>query len=209
MGSNGVNGGIGIGERTFPPQGKYKITYIQSILTCISNVGGITFLTWICVEKFSSQNEDIHNTRLLTILRGSNTGQEYACLQIQIAARDRALLISTQETPIFGDGDLLQPPCPISMDSDHNLRIWNPESLSLQQGQWHHIAVVLNRALLKNSTTTVYIDGNVITSQKLHYISSVVGGSTGISNANALYVNGFIGTPPNWRKQSKSKGRFD
>ncbi|RWS13484.1 WD repeat and FYVE domain-containing protein 3-like protein [Dinothrombium tinctorium] len=181
--NGGVNGGIGTGERTFPPQ------------------NGLTFLTWICVEKFSSLSEEAHNTRLLIILRGSASGQEYSCLQIQISARDKALLISTQETPIFGDGDLLQPSAPISMDSDHNLRIWSPELI--QESQWHHIVVVLNRALLKNSTCSVYIDGLHVTSQKLHYISSTVGGSNIMSNGNASFVNGFIGTPPQWRKQSK------
>ncbi|RWS27323.1 PH domain associated with Beige/BEACH domain containing protein-like protein, partial [Leptotrombidium deliense] len=181
--SGGVHGGIGTGERTFPPQ------------------NGLTFLSWICVEKFSNLSEEAHNARLLTILRGSGSGREYSCLQIQISARDKALLISTQEIPIFGDGDLLQPSVPVTHDSDHNLRVWSPELI--QESQWHNIVVVLNRALLKNSTCSVFIDGAHVTSQKLHYISSGVGGSNIIGNGNTSYVNGFIGTPPQWRKQSK------
>lgn len=164
-----VNGGIGTGERPFPPQ------------------SGLSFLTWICVEKFSMHGDsDAHNVRLLTILRGSSSGQEFACLQIQIGARDKALLVSTQETPIFGDGDLQQPSGPLSFDADFNLRVWSPEFI--QEGQWHHICVVLNRALLKNSSATVYIDGNAVAQHKLRYISSSAGGAANAPPAS--YVNG-------------------
>ena len=180
----GVNGGIGTGERVFPPQ------------------SGITFLTWICVEKFtSSTSDEAHNIRLLTIYRASQSGQEFACLQVQVAARDKALIISTQEIPIFTENESGLSSIPIAFDSDYHMRVWSPELI--QEGHWHHVAVVLNRALLKNSTVNVYIDGQLITSQKLHYISSLVSGNLGISNASRLYVNGFVGTPPHWRKQSK------
>ncbi|CAG2101979.1 unnamed protein product [Medioppia subpectinata] len=179
-----VNGGIGTGERAFPPQ------------------SGFTYSTWICVEKFStSSSDESHNVRLLTLYRASHSGQEYACFQLQIAARDKALLISTQEIAIFGDAEVGSSGFPHSFDADHHLRVWSPELI--QEGQWHHIAVILNRALLKNSTVSVYIDGQLIASQKLHYISSVAGGISGISNASPAYVNGFIGTPPQWRKQSR------
>lgn len=179
-----VNGGIGTGERAFPPQ------------------SGFSYSTWLCVEKFSpSSSDEAHNVRLLTIYRAAQSGQEFACFQLQIAARDKALLISTQEIPIFGDNEIGSSGFPHSFDADHHLRVWSPELI--QEGQWHHIAVVLNRALLKNSTVSVYIDGQLIASQKLHYLSSVVGGISGISNATPLYVHGFIGTPPQWRKQSR------
>ena len=179
-----VNGGIGTGERAFPPQ------------------SGLTFSTWICVEKFSSSSSDeSHNVRLLTLYRASHSGQEFACFQLQIAARDKALLISTQEIAIFGETEVGSSGFPHSFDADHHLRVWSPELI--QEGQWHYIAVVLNRALLKNSTVSVFIDGQLIANQKLHYLSSVVGGISGISNASPHYVNGFIGTPPQWRKQSR------
>ncbi|XP_054166813.1 WD repeat and FYVE domain-containing protein 3-like [Oppia nitens] len=179
-----VNGGIGTGERAFPPQ------------------SGFSYTTWICVEKFSpTSNDESHNVRLLTLYRAAQSGQEYACFQLQIAARDKALLISTQEIPIFSDCEVGSSGFPHQFDADHHLRVWSPELI--QEGQWHHIAIILNRALLKNSTVSVYIDGQLIASQKLHYISSVVGGISGISNASPLFVNGFIGTPPQWRKQSR------
>lgn len=177
-----VNGGIGTGERQFPPQ------------------SGLTFSTWICIEKCSS-SDDSHHVRLLTVYRAAPSGQEFACLQVIISARDKALLLSTQEMPIFSETDHTGQNFPKNADSDYYHRIWTPELI--QEDQWHHVAIVLNRALLKNSTITVYVDGQQIAHQKLHYIASNVGGQPGISNTNPQYINGFIGTPPQWRRQSK------
>lgn len=44
-------------------------------------------------------------------------------------------------------------------------RIWCPDLL--HEGQWHHIAIVLNRAVLKNSSFSLYLDGQHIHSQKV------------------------------------------
>lgn len=42
---------------------------------------------------------------------------------------------------------------------DNNARIWCPDLL--HEGQWHNLVVVLNRAVLKNSSLTLYLDGTV------------------------------------------------
>lgn len=44
-------------------------------------------------------------------------------------------------------------------------RVWCPDLL--HEGQWHHIAIVLNRAVLKNSSFSLYLDGQQIYSQKV------------------------------------------
>ncbi len=48
-GQTSVTGGIGQGERMFPP------------------LGGLSYSTWICVSKFSDPRLDPHPVRLLTI----------------------------------------------------------------------------------------------------------------------------------------------
>lgn len=47
-------------------------------------------------------------------------------------------------------------------------RVWCPDLL--HEGQWHHIAIVLNRAVLKNSSFSLYLDGQQIYSQKVTFI---------------------------------------
>lgn len=48
------------------------------------------------------------------------------------------------------------------------VRVWCPELL--QEGQWHHLVIVLNRAVLKNSSVSVYVDGQHHSTQKVSYV---------------------------------------
>lgn len=83
---------------------------------------------------------------------------------------------------------------------DNSARIWCPDLL--HEGQWHHLVVVLNRAVLKNSSLQLYLDGAPLHSQKLHYISQNPGaGSANLPVATSVF--GYIGTPPIWRRYSR------
>lgn len=70
------------GDRVFPPQ------------------TGLTYSTWICVEKYSDPRTDPHCVRLLTLVRNlNNTRDEHlVCLTLVLSARDKAIIVSTQET---------------------------------------------------------------------------------------------------------------
>lgn len=71
--------GVGVGERMFPPQ------------------AGLTFVSWVCIDQYSSTTEDQHPVRLLTIMRQFRGGSEKVpnvpCLAISISARDRMLVV--------------------------------------------------------------------------------------------------------------------
>lgn len=79
-----VNGGVGVGERFFPPQ------------------SGLTYSTWICVDKFGSLSFDkMHPIRILTLLRHTQTKDILtSCLTVFLSPRSRSLIISTEETPL-------------------------------------------------------------------------------------------------------------
>ena len=73
-----------VGERAFPP------------------AVGLTYCTWFCVDKFSCTDADSHPVRLLTICRHlQHRDDNLVCLAIFLSAKDRALLISTQELPLL------------------------------------------------------------------------------------------------------------
>ncbi|XP_018577977.1 WD repeat and FYVE domain-containing protein 3 [Anoplophora glabripennis] len=175
-----ILGGIGAGDRIFPPQ------------------TGLSYSTWICVDKFSDPRSDPHCVRLLTLLRNFNGIREdhLVCLSIVLSARDKAIIVSTQETHIPNHIGDWEP----EGSGEHGARVWCPDIL--QEGQWHHLVVVLNRAVLKNSSFSLYLDGQQIHAQKMHYISqNPGGGSANLTIATSVY--GFIGTPPAWRRYSR------
>ncbi|KFM56662.1 WD repeat and FYVE domain-containing protein 3, partial [Stegodyphus mimosarum] len=175
-----VVGGIGTGDRVFPPQ------------------TGLSFSTWICSEKFSDPHTDPHAIRLLTLVRTiQGKDEQLICLSIQISSRDKALLISTTETPLHQSEGVDWEP---EEREECCVRVWCPELL--QEGQWHHLVIVLNRAVLKNSSVSIYVDGMHHNTQKLHYISQNPGG--GAANLTvATSVFGYIGTPPQFRRKSR------
>lgn len=62
---------------------------------------GLSYSTWMCIEKFSEPRTDPHPVRLLTLIRNMQSTRDHlVCLAVVLSARDRALIISTQETPI-------------------------------------------------------------------------------------------------------------
>ncbi|BFF93489.1 WD repeat and FYVE domain-containing protein 3 [Drosophila madeirensis] len=175
-------GGIGAGDRIFPPQ------------------TGLSYSTWFCVEKFSDPKTDPHCVRLLTLVRTIHNPREenLACLSILLSARDKAIVVSTQETLVtprksIGDWE------PEGSD-DGIARIWCPDLL--HEGQWHNLVVVLNRAVLKNSSLSLYLDGVPMHTQKLHYIAQHPGATTA-NLTSATQIFGYIGTPPIWRRYSR------
>ncbi|XP_014681660.1 PREDICTED: WD repeat and FYVE domain-containing protein 3-like isoform X2 [Priapulus caudatus] len=176
-----IIGGVGLGDRMFPSQ------------------NGFTYSSWLCVDKFSSPLQDPHPVRLLTLIRNMFGREEHlVCLNIHLSARDRAMFVSTAETVLPQQGDsasLADPPL-----SDDVVRFWCPELI--QEGQWHHIVLVLNRAVLKNSSVSLYVDGQLLNTQKLHYISqNPGGGAANLTVASSVY--GFIGTTPTQRRLSR------
>eukprot|EP00094_Tigriopus_californicus_P005213 TCALIF_05026-PB protein Name:"Similar to WDFY3 WD repeat and FYVE domain-containing protein 3 (Homo sapiens)" AED:0.04 eAED:0.04 QI:7/0.93/0.68/1/1/1/16/134/3650 len=184
-----IIGGIGLGDRAFPPQ------------------PGLTFATWVCIDKYSDPRSDPHPVRLLTLGRRIKGGigsakdddeNNQVCLSICLSARDKALMISTQEASLNKSMDW-QP----EFSGDRGCRIWFPDLI--KEGEWHHIVVVLNRQVLKNSSFSLYVNGQHIASQKMQYINPFPGGITAANSTmfNSCSVFAFIGTPPHWRRHSR------
>ncbi|XP_050561954.1 WD repeat and FYVE domain-containing protein 3 isoform X1 [Spodoptera frugiperda] len=178
-------GGIGSGswrpsDRVFPPQ------------------TGLTYSTWICVEKYSDSRSDPHCVRLLTLVRNINNSRDehLVCLTMVLSARDKAIIISTQETLVPHNVGEWEP----EGSGECGARVWCPD---LQhEGQWHHLVLVLNRAVLKNSSFSLYLDGQHMHSGKLHYVSANPGGGAAtLSGASCVYC--VLGTPPHWRRYSR------
>ncbi|XP_041988446.1 WD repeat and FYVE domain-containing protein 3 isoform X2 [Aricia agestis] len=173
-------GGIGSGDRVFPPQ------------------TGLTYSTWICVEKYSDPRTDPHCVRLLTLVRNINNSRDehLVCLTVVLSARDKAIIVSTQETLVPHNVGEWEP----EGTGECGARVWCPD---LQhEGQWHHLALLFNRAVLKNSSFSLYLDGQHMHSGKLHYVSANPGGGAAtLSGASSVYC--VVGTPPQWRRYSR------
>ncbi|XP_048460451.1 WD repeat and FYVE domain-containing protein 3 [Rhincodon typus] len=177
-----VTSGLGTGERFFPPP------------------SGLTYSTWFCIEKLSTPMSN-HPVRLLTLVRRSNSSdQHFICLAVVFSGKDRSLLVSTKEELLQNYVDdfseessfyEILPCCARFRCSD-----------LINEGQWHHLVLVMSKGMLKNSTATLYVDGQHINTVKLHYIHSSPGGSGSTNLPVVSTVYGYIGTPPAQRQIS-------
>ncbi|XP_040570676.1 WD repeat and FYVE domain-containing protein 3 isoform X2 [Lepeophtheirus salmonis] len=185
-----VIGGVGDGDRPFPCQ------------------PGLTYSTWICIDKFSDPKADPHPVRLLTIARSfrNSAGEEEhsVCLSVVLSSRDKALLISTKESPLplinnsgtnfSNNSGKEQMP-----EGESGARIWFPDLI--KEGEWHHLVLVFNRQTLKNSSFTLFVNGQKVAAQKMNYIGTYPGSQSNVTHSTSVF--GFIGTPPVWRRHSR------
>ena len=181
-----VNGGVGSGERVFPPQ------------------SGLTYSTWIYIEKFTStlftqnkqqqqqQQNASHPIQILTLIKHSKIKDSmWSCLCVYLSAKDRSLFVNTDEC-------LLQQ---LKYDEnklgDHSVK-FNCSDL-FQEGQWIHLCLVFSRSMLKHSTVTLYVNSNQISTQKLNYFNTIINGNGPPSTTS---IHAVIGTLPMFRCQS-------
>ncbi|EDV25542.1 uncharacterized protein TRIADDRAFT_23507 [Trichoplax adhaerens] len=192
--AQGLTGGVGNGERLFPPQ------------------NGLTYATWLCVDIFSSPTIDAHPIRLLTVGRCTNTNGNLSNssipLSISISPFERTLIVSTVENYA---GNSQEADSGSSFIGNHEA-CFKCDHL-LKENVWRHIVVILNKGVIKNSTVSLFIDGMLISTQKLHYVQIGSGSNTTSSNnANNSAVSNYyfarIGTPPSQRRLSKLKFRL-
>lgn len=185
-----------LGERVFPPQ------------------SGLSYSTWIYVDKFGTnlspasvmsssahseiQNpKQIHPIRILTLLKHSKTRDTLtSCLEVYLSPKNRSLFVSTEE--VLLQQQKHDPKIDQDLKLNDNRVKFNCTEL-FQEGQWLHIALVWNRAVLKNSSVTLYVNSNLIGTQKLHYINSNLTANTTPSSTS---IHAVVGTLPMFRYQS-------
>ncbi|XP_031192864.1 WD repeat and FYVE domain-containing protein 3 isoform X2 [Mastomys coucha] len=175
-----VVSGIGSGERFFPPP------------------SGLSYSCWFCIEHFSSPPNN-HPVRLLTVVRRANSSeQHYVCLAIVLSAKDRSLIVSTKEELLQNYVDDFSEESSFYEILPCCARFRCGELV--MEGQWHHLALLMSRGMLKNSTAALYIDGQLVSTVKLHYVHSTPGGSGSANPPVLSTVYAYIGTPPAQRQ---------
>ncbi|CAB3409518.1 unnamed protein product [Caenorhabditis bovis] len=176
-------------ERIFPP------------------LNGFSYCTWLYLDTLSDKKLDAHPIRLLTVTRAIASGDpkkaptHLACFQMQFSAIDRSLLISTEESEQPG-ADLEK--C-ANFQSDKLIRVTLADVV--RTGEWFHIALVFNRSVLKASQVSVFINGRLVSTQKLMYVAqNAGGGATQLAQTHS--VNATVGTLPALRRPSRLRFRL-
>lgn len=179
----------------------------------------MSYSTWINIEKFVcitpstanssstnfNQNQHIHPIRILTLLRHSRIKDTLtSCLAVYLSPKNRSLFVSTEECLLqnqktnTNSGHMNNGAIPKLGDQT---AMFNCHEL-FQESQWLHIVLVWNRAVLKNSSVSLYINSKLIDTQKLQYMNVIGSSSSSQGQQASTSVHAVIGTLPMFRLQS-------
>ncbi|KAJ8286942.1 hypothetical protein GJAV_G00045160 [Gymnothorax javanicus] len=134
---------------------------------------GLTYSSWFCIERFSTPPHN-HPDRSLTVSTKEELLQNY----VDDFSEESSFYEILPCCARFRCGELIN------------------------EGQWHHLVLVMGKGMLKNSTATLYIDGQLVSTVKLHYIHTSPGGSGSTNPPVVSTVYSYIGTPPAQRQLS-------
>uniref|UniRef100_A0A183SHG9 DUF4704 domain-containing protein n=1 Tax=Schistocephalus solidus TaxID=70667 RepID=A0A183SHG9_SCHSO len=132
-------GGVGSGERIFPPQ------------------GGLTFCSWVCVDDFGLGQScsnlgrlPPHPVRLLTVVRGvQGTNEQSVCLAAWLDPLTRSIFV-TSKARLLSPDFLLHCQAP----EDAHWIVFRTQSPRIAGGQawpvgsWRHVALVFTRGYM-------------------------------------------------------------
>uniref|UniRef100_A0A8C5NWV7 WD repeat and FYVE domain containing 4 n=1 Tax=Jaculus jaculus TaxID=51337 RepID=A0A8C5NWV7_JACJA len=177
-----ISGGIGTGPaRLFPPQ------------------GGLTFSCWFLISRQATVMEG-HPLRFLTLVRHlSRTEQPFVCFSVSLCPDDLSLVVSTEEKE-FQPLDVMEPEEEAEPSAGRQLQVRCGQRLAC--GQWHHLAVVVNKEMKRHCTVSTYLDGEAIGSAKMLYIQALPGPFLSMDPSSFVDVYGYIGTPRIWKQKS-------
>ncbi|TNN20222.1 WD repeat and FYVE domain-containing protein isoform 3 [Schistosoma japonicum] len=229
MNEMNAGGGVGAGERSFPPSGGFtysawvSVSQFDSVTNNSYDIGSMK-------QSFQQQPQAVH---LLTLVRGvQSVNDQLVFLRIYIHPLNHYLVVSTQER-------LLQPgqSCDLDVDcstllNNHNSSTDQPTAVELDSNMksaigtgtcavfpcgflqnssnewpldvWRHVVVVFNRAgMIKTSSCSLYLDGHFIGSRRVTYIGASSASSALGRNIMPSSLCGFVGTPASMRRSSK------
>ncbi|VDM30874.1 unnamed protein product [Hydatigera taeniaeformis] len=199
-------GGVGVGERAFPP------------------TNGITYCSWVCVNNFGTPPLDSvvsHPVRLLTVFKGvQGTNEQLICLSIHLDPQSRSLVVSSKERllptgirwhqskfknlyyltsylPLFHvegvnhrSKDIALDPSNLTGDDAHTVVFTTSGVSTWTTNVWRHVALVFARAnVVRTSLCSFYLDGSLVGTQKILFAPP---GSATVNTS----VCAFVGTPP-------------
>lgn len=137
-------------------------------------VNGITFASWLCIDRCSVPEESDPSFSLLSLFvtykMVNKKRHSFLCLEIFLCPKNKVLIVSTQQQKFRSR------PGSQSEETGNSARkqekgkdaVYHCPSL-FEEGRWHHVAVVLNKTVLRGCMASLHIDGHLEKSQRVSH----------------------------------------
>ena len=195
-------GGLG-GTRDCPPFvefdmsiGGFAYLFFPSVFPCINSsqsttsiiysnaekgfppVNGLSFSAWLCIERcnLSEDNDPIISLLSLfaTYKLPSRKRHSFTCIEIFLCPKDKTLVVSTQQHKFRSRLGSQGEENGFVRKRERNKDAVYECPVLFDEGRWHHVAVVLQKIVLRGCMASLYLDGTLVKSQKVYVLHNII-----------------------------------
>lgn len=132
-------------------------------------VNGLAFTTWLCIEQCTVSEDSDPVISLLSLFATYKLQyrkrHSFTCMEMFLCPKDKSLVVSTQQhkfrSRISSQGEETPRKREKSKDAVYECPVL------FDEGRWHHVAVVLQKIVLRGCMASLYLDGTLVKSQKV------------------------------------------
>ena len=134
-------------------------------------VNGLAYTTWLCIEQCSLSEDSDPVISLLSLFATYKLPyrkrHSFMCMEIFLCPKDKTLIVSTQQhkfrsrTSSQGEDNGFVRKREKGKDAVYECPIL------FDEGRWHHVAIVLQKIVLRGCMASLYLDGTLVKSQKV------------------------------------------
>lgn len=134
-------------------------------------VNGLTFTGWLCIERCNLSEDNDPVISLLSLFATyklpNKKRHSFTCMEIFLCPKDKTLVVSTQQHKFRAR---------ISSQGEEATFVRKREKsrdavygcpILFDEGRWHHVAIVLQKIVLRGCMASLYLDGTLVKSQKV------------------------------------------
>jgi len=135
-------------------------------------VNGITFASWLCIDRCSVPEESDPSFSLLSLFvtykMVNKKRHSLLCLEIFLCPKDKTLIVSTQQLKFRSTCQSEETANSARKQEKGKDAVYYCPSL-FEEGRWHHVAVVLNKTVLRGCMASLHINGHLEKSQRVSH----------------------------------------
>ena len=159
-------------------------------------VNGLSFSAWLCIERcnLSEDNDPIISLLSLfaTYKLPNRKRHSFTCMEIFLCPKDKTLVVSTQQHKFRSRLGSQGEENSFVRKRERNKDAVYECPVLFDEGRWHHIAVVLQKIVLRGCMASLYLDGTLVKSQKVCFVLFTTTTVTNASNVVLLLLSKFM-----------------
>ena len=133
-------------------------------------VNGLAFSAWLCIERCNLSEDSYPIISLLSLFATyklpSKKRHSFTCMEIFLCPKDKTLVVSTQQHKFRSRLGSQDEETGFVRKREKSKDAVYECPVLFDEGRWHHVAVVLQKIVLRGCIASLHLDGTLVKSQK-------------------------------------------